>query len=313
MADDSFFEGLDDAEDVPAPVAETPAAAPEAAAKPAEASAETEKAPEAAAKPAEKPAEVAPVIAPPAEKPAEKPVVAEQPDPRKWVPVGAHVELRDQLKALRSELDALKNPPKPKPAEPDFIADPKGYVDTKVASALEQLENATKPVRETAERADAAATAAQIQQTLSMAEQSFAAQTPDYQQALTHIRNLREAELTMLHPDVPIQQIRQFMSQEEMQLAVNLMRNGRNPAEVAYGLAKARGYSPPKPAEAQKPELKPAAPEKVAELVPKVPEPVKLAPDLTLGTGAGSPATGTDIEEDPFDAAFKEVFGRKRA
>jgi hypothetical protein len=103
------------------------------------------------------------------------------------------------------------------------------------------------------------------------------------------------------------------MSQEEVQLAANILRTGRNPAQVAYALARARGYAPAKPPEPPKPEPKPATTEKIAELLPKVPDPVKLAPDLTLGTGTGSPISGSDIDEDPFDAAYKEMFGRKRA
>lgn len=305
MADENFFDGLDDAEDVPAPALTPEAAAPVEVAKPEVAEKPAEKAPE--AKAAEKPAEKAPevVVPPAAEKPPEKPV--EQPDPRKWVPVGAHVELRNQMKAIQDELNKLKNPPPAKPAEPDFVQDPKAYVDHRVNAALEQLETGTKAATQTAEQANAQAERASFQMALNTAESSFVTQQPDYHHALDHVRNVRFAELSALHPDVPEADLRAFMGQEEIQLAANILRSGRNPAQVAYALAKARGYAPKPP-----PERKPAPAEKVAELLPKVPEPVKLAPDLTLGTGMGSPITG-DVEEDPFDAAFKEMFGRKRA
>lgn len=320
MANESFFEGLDDAEDVPAVAAEAPVAEPEVAAKP------EAVAPEAAAKPADKPAEKAP------EKPAEAVVVQpevkiaapevkapEAPDPRKWVPVGAHVDLRNQLKAMQAELEALKNPPKkpePAAAAPDFIADPKAYVDhstQRVQDALAQLEGKLQPITQTAEQANTQAAHANFQVALNNAEASFVAHQPDYGAALDHVRQVRFAELSALHPDVSEPEIRAFMNQEEVQLAANILRSGRNPAQVAYSLAKARGYTPKPPPVAAKPELKPAAPERVAELLPKVPEPVKLAPDLTLGTGTGSPIAGSDIDEDPFDTAYKELFGRKRA
>lgn len=311
MSTDSLFEGLDDAEDVPTPeVTDTPTdtPAPEAA-KP------DDKAPEAAAKPADTPQEKAPEAK--AEKPDAKPAEAkapelkapEQPDPRKWVPVGAHVELRNQLKALQSEIETLKNPPKPKaepPAPPDFTADPKAYVDHKVQAALEQLETGLKPVKETAEQANAQSAETRFFTHLQNAEQSFVATNPDYYEALGHLRNLRAAEIRLLDPDVTQEQMGQILQREEMTLAANILRSGRNPSEVAFNLAKARGWAPkapPKPPEEKKPELK----------LPDVPEPKKLPPDLTLGTGTGSPVQSDD-NEDPFESAWKEVFGaRKRA
>lgn len=294
MSNDSeIFDGLDVAEEAepatPEPAAEPAKAEPEAA-KPNSVSDKPNSATE-AAKPVAEPAKAVP----------EKPAAV---DPRHYVPVGVHVELKNEVKQLKEQLAALQNPPKAKPAAPDFTADPKGYVDHTVSAALEQLEAATKPVKETAERADAAASQAQFMQALATAEQSFVSTTPDYFEALQHVRNLREAELVTLHPDVPVQQVRQFMAQEELQLAANLMRAGRNPSEVAYGLAKARGYTPKQARAAAE----------VANLVPNVPEPKKLPPDQTLGTGAGSPGAGDEQEEaDPFDVAMSAVFGRKRA
>lgn len=300
MSNDSdIFEGLDVAEEVtPDTATPEPAAEPEKPAEPV------------AAKPntvSDKPNSATEAAKPDTGKPAapDKPA---QPDPRHYVPVGVHVELKNELKQLRDQLAALQNPPKEKPAAPDFTADPKGYVDHRVNSALEQLETATKPVKETAERADANAEATRFMQSLNQAEASFIAQAPDYYDALKHIRGLREAELTTLHPDVPLQQIRQFMAQEELQLAANLMRSGRNPSEVAYTLAKTRGYTP----KAAKPAVDPA---EVAKLVPAVPGQKQLPPDQTLGSGSGSPSAGDDLpspDDDMFDAAFKEMF-RKRA
>lgn len=306
MTTDSFFEGLDDAEDVPAPaVVETPAE-PEVAAKPDDKPAEK---PAEAAKPVEKAAEVV------AETPVEKPPEAkapEQPDPRKFVPVGAHIELRNQMKAMQAELESLKNPPKAKPEAPDFIADPKGYVDHKLQDALTQLETGTKAANQTAEQANAQAHEARFHMALNAAEQGFVSRQPDYYQALSHLRTIRESEIRLLNPEMTQQDLTQAIGREELQLAGMLMQSGRNPSEVAYNLARARGYAPKAP-DVPKVEPKPASAEKVAELLPKVPEPVKLSPDLTLGSGTGSPMSGSDIEEDPFDAAFKEMFPRRRA
>lgn len=321
MSTDSLFEGLDDAEDVPAS-AETRTEVPDE--KPVEATAE-KPAEKPADAPVDKPAEKPPEVT--AEKPAEKAAIAEkppeQPDPRKWVPVGAHVELRNQMKAMQEELQKLKNPPAPPPpkpelpAQPDFTQDPKGYVDHtkayvdhKVQAALEQLESGQKAATQTAEQAAAQAAETRFFTALTTAEQQFVAQKPDYYDALGHLRELRAQEILLFDPGITQDQMKEILQREEMQLAANILRTGRNPSEVAYNLARARGYAPkpavaPKPPEAEKkPELK----------LPDVPEPKKLPPDLTLGTGTGSPVTGDDSNEDPFEAAWKEVFGaRKRA
>jgi hypothetical protein len=323
---DSFFEGLDDAEDVPASEASgTPAAEAPDVKEPADAPAEKAEKPE--EKPAEKPAEAAPEVK--AEKPVEKQPLSEkpeQPNPRDWVPVGAHVELKRMMKAMQEELHALKNPPKlppPKPelpAQPDFAQDPKGYVDHtkvyvdhKVQAALEQLESGQKQATQTAEQAAAQAAETRFFTALTAAEQQFVAQKPDYFAALDHLRGLRAQEILLFDPSVTQEQMKEILYREEKQLATNILRTGRNPSEVAYNLARARGYAPkpavdPKPAEPEK------KPEPAAKILPDIPDPKKLPPDLTLGTGTGSPITGDDANEDAFEAAWKEVFGqRKRA
>jgi hypothetical protein len=309
MSTDSLFEGLDDAEDVPTPeVTDTPTDAPEAT-KP------DEKTPEAAAKPADKPADKPQEKAPEAstETPPAKPVATEkppaQPDPKHWVPVGAHMELKNLYRELKAKIETLENPPKPKtepPAAPDFTADPKAYVDHKVQAALEQLETGLKPVQQKAEAAEANSAETRFFTHLQNAEQAFVATNPDYYDALGHLRNLRAAEIRLLDPDVTQEQMGQILQREELQLAANILRSGRNPSEVAFNLAKARGWAP-KPAKA------PEAPKPPELKLPDVPEPKKLPPDLTLGTGTGSPVQADD-NEDPFESAWKEVFGaRKRA
>lgn len=332
MGNDDFFAGLDEADDAPPPseVKDTPApegAAPDASANPTDKQEEPKKAAGESANlhsakdaPADK---QAPVAAKPADTPAPAPAAerpAEHPDPRKWVPVGAHVELRNQFKALQEEVQRLKNPPPPPappPAPPEFTQDPKGYVDhgarelgQKVSAALEQLEK-LKPVAQTAEEAKAAADETRFFTTLQIHEQQFAAANPDYYQALNHLREIRKAEIRLLDPNVTPEQLGQILDREELNLAANILRTGRNPSEVAYNLAKARGYAKPAPAPAPSPTPAPAP---AAKLIPDVPEPKKLAPDLTLGTGSGAPVVEDDSGKDQFDVAWNEVFGgRKRA
>lgn len=281
------LEGLDVAEDVATP--ETPDTATPPAAEPEKAAAEPEKA---------------------------EPKAPEAKEARQ-IPLAAHLEERNKLrgeieqmrserKALEERLARLENPPKPPAPEPDYVADPKGYVDAKVKGALEQL-NAEKlaPLTEQVEKsgktAEQAAAESQFQRfmgDLASSEQVFIQSTPDYYDALGHLRTIRFAELQIAHPDATQEQIANAVRQEELQMAAQLMRQGRNPHDVAYQIAKARGYT-----------AKAAAP--AAPVVSAVPAQKQLPPDQSLGAASGG-GDAVDEEADPFETAMKEMF-RKRA
>jgi hypothetical protein len=244
--------------------------------------------------------------------PAKEPEKAKE-EP-KTIPLAAHLEERarhkqelEQLRrdhaAIRAELEGLKKPKDAPPAEPVFnAADPKPYVDQKVGAVLKQLETGTAELKKTAEEARSEAGFARFQQTLQSTEQQFLAQNPDYYDALTHLRTIRIQELSTLHPDATQEQIMSAMHREELQLAHQLMSVGRNPHQVAYQLAKSRGYARKEASGA-------------AAVLPEVPKQKQLPPDQTLGTGSGAPNAGeTFLDDDEvFDKAFSEVFGRKRA
>jgi hypothetical protein len=245
---------------------------------------------------------------------AKAPAKIEPKDEPKTIPLAAHLEernkhrseleqLRKEQQTLREQLAALQNPPKAKPAEPDFTADPKGYVDHTVKAVLDKLETGTAESKQTAEQAKNEAAQARFFQMLDQTQQQFVSQTPDYYAALEHLRSLRAQEILTLEPEIPQEKLKEILQHEELNLAAQLMRAGRNPHQVAYQLAKARGYAP-----------KAALP--AGDVLPKVPGPKTLPPDQTLGSGSGTPDSSgeTFLEDDQvFDKAFNEVFGRKRA
>lgn len=255
--------------------------------------------------------------------PPEKKAEAKEKEPEKakdepkTIPMAAYLEdrnrhraeieeLRKQHQATMAELEKIKNPPKPPPAEPDFTADPKTYVDTKVGAVLKQLETGTTELKKTTEEARQEAAFTRFQQQLTNTEQQFVTQTPDYYDSLKHLRELRFQELAILNPGVEAQQIIDAIKREEVQLAWQHMHAGRDPHAVAYQLAKARGYAPKPPAQAND----------ISNVLPHVPTQKQLPPDQTLGSGSGTPdASGeTFLDDDEvFEAAFNQMFGRKRA
>lgn len=234
-----------------------------------------------------------------AKEPAKEPAKQEP----KTIPLAAHLEERKALKAeldaMKRELEALKNPPKPPAPEPDYTQDPKGYTDHRVKAALEQLEGTNQRIeslQQTAQQAAQQTEQLQFTRHLEAAEAAFVKENPDYYDALSHVRQIRAQQLKLLAPDITEEQIARQIGQEEIQLAMQLAGTNRNPVAMVYQLAQAYGYQKKAP---------------VVDL-PNVPGQRKLPPDQTLGTGAPSSHESDDEQEDQFTAAFNEIYGGKR-
>jgi hypothetical protein len=235
---------------------------------------------------------------------------AESKQEQRSIPLAAHLEerraFRAELDAMKRELEAFKNPPKAPPPTPEFTEDPKAYVDHRVQSALEKLEGQTKQieqVQQTAQQATQQSEAVQFSQTLQAAEAAFVKETPDYYDALGHVREVRVNQLKLLAPGITDDQIVAQIRQEEFGMAQQLARAGRNPIQTVYELARAYGY-----------QKKAAPPPANVTQLPNVPGPKQLPPDQTLGTGDGGGTQEVDAQNsDPFADAFAEMFGKKKS
>ncbi len=220
-------------------------------------------------------------------------------------------ELLDQkditLKQYEQRLAALeaKLPKAEAPKEPDFVDDPKGYVDTKLNGALEKIAEANKKAEESGKQAQETAAHANEQVQLQRfmgdigrAEQAFVAEHPDYQDALNHIRQIRAFQLQQFQPDITQEEIGETIRREEIGLAVQLARAGKNPVSTAYELAQKYGYQPKAKEQPKLPEVK---------------EKNQLPPDQTLGSGSSAnDEPYKEGETDPVDLALASLF-RKRA
>lgn len=181
---------------------------------------------------------------------SETPAAAKAPDQV----ANLHVALREsraELKELRAELSQLKAlipPPKAQEApaveEPDFLSDPKSYVDG-VKGAIAKLEAkiADKDKAQT-EQAEQQQKAQETWGKVLESEATFVASTPDYHDALAHVRSVRAQQLQMMHPEATQQQIAQHIQGEEFQGAAALVAQGKNPSEFYYNYAKTFGYKP---------------------------------------------------------------------
>lgn len=248
---------------------------------------------------------------------------------QRFVPHGAFHAEREQNKQLRARLAELESrqaprltpeellaiqrqmhpaapapaaaPPEPEP--PNFLADPKGYIDTNLAKTAQQLEAIKAANAQFAQQQAESARQTELRTTAQYAEMSFVKQTPDYYAALDYGRNARFQQLRLLYPQAPDIGLRQAIAGEELQLAAQAIQTGRNPAEVAYGYIQSLGY-------------KAAAPAPAAPVAPAAPTAAMLAAQTLGASSAADPAAAAIAEpEDPnaeVHAALAEMFGARR-
>lgn len=286
-----------------------------------DAPAPTEAAPEPAPEPTSAPSEAAdgisPVEPPAVSSPPVAALEAASPAPapvheQKVVPLASLLEERRAAKereaALQAELERFKaKPADPDKPLPDFQADPKGYVDQKEARAREALEQ----VKAQNEQQQAILQRLELANNIKTAEQTFAAEAPDWDRALAHLRSVRLRQLQVLDPEASQDRLTQVIGQEELALASRELASGRNPYATAYEMAKLVGYTPAR--------AESAAADTAVQTVDKITAPkapAKLSPEATLSTVSGI-APGEAAEEDPDDfdsilsAARSERFGRR--
>lgn len=243
------------------------------------------------------------------------------------VPLAALQESREHIKALKTQITELEKRPwlstedadllkdlkaqrkaVQEPKTPEFLDDPKGYIDAKE----KQFQEAVKKLSESdTKRAEAEQQQQQLQQligTVSAHESAFVAKTPDYQEALSHMRTVRSNQLRMLFPQANDQQIQAQIGREELAGAHQILQSGGNPAEFAYNYAKTLGYTPK---QAQTAAITAALGNGAAQ--PEQQEKPDKDAVRTLGGGGG--AEGDEAPEDPmpeFTQAIKEKFARRR-
>lgn len=225
---------------------------------------------------------------------------------------------------MQEQIKALANPAKPAEVEeePDFLAGPKEYVDKTFAKAKAESARAQEAVKKleegetqrTEQAKKQAKKQAEIQQQWSEVlshEQEFSAATPDYQNAINFVRNLRAqaftAEYEAINDRAPTSaEISKALTTQEIQGALTLQAKGKNPAQWYYGYAQQLGYKKADPV----PDPVPV----VAAAKPPAAKPDKEAVK-SMGSGGSSGATADpeDGNKDPMAALLGQVHGEMTA
>lgn len=161
----------------------------------------------------------------------------------------ARRQLKQELEQLRQEraadmqrfeqrLQQLVNPPKPPPARDE---DPVGYMDERLNQVTQTNQQLLQTIQQERQERQAVQQLQQLAGSVQEREKQFIAQTPDYYDAVKHLARSRVEEL-MVFGATEEQAIEQEAN-ERLQFAFTQLQNGRNPAELAYNLAKKRGYT----------------------------------------------------------------------
>lgn len=187
--------------------------------------------------------------------------VKEAPKEQKTVPLSALHEARQKNKALLEQIQAseraakerfdameaklnqLVNPP---PEIPSFEDNPAAYLKAKVEMTEAQQAEIYRVAKEQQARTQQEQQIAQITHALTEkmteAEAEFVQQTPDYLDAMKHLRKVVDSTLEINGETNPAKRA-EISRQQSLLLVENALRAGQNPAEVAYKFAKAYGWS----------------------------------------------------------------------
>ena len=148
----------------------------------------------------------------------------------------------------------------------------------------------------------------QLQSVMASSEQAFRAEKPDYDAAIQHVMQARAQELT-LYGLSPLE-IQQTIAEEATEIARTAVRQARNPAEMGYSIALARGYRPGAVGEGQQPQNGDAAAKLNAIAQAQ-------GASKSLGAGGGSAPQALNAEaiaamsSEEFEALYSTAEGRK--
>lgn len=200
------------------------------------------------------------------------------------------------MQVLNERLQQLINPAKQLPPVQE---DPIGNFDARLSEVTQTNQQLLQTIQQERQQRAQVEHIQTLAQGLKAREEQFVAQNPDYQSAIDHMTSMRVRELQAMGASEEQAVNREY--QERAQAALTWANNGMNPAEVAYNLAKARGFQP-KPTASQKIETQQRG----------------MAASRSLGSGGGvsnaltaeSILKMTDAEFDKLTTAdFKKAMG----
>jgi hypothetical protein len=190
----------------------------------------------AAPSPAPPPEPTSPPVAPPAADPTQNNEALE-------ILRRSLAEAQQRVGQLEQHIQSTQVAQAPAPAPaPDPVTDPLGAMMHQLKTVNEQVSTLQQQILDQQNAQTSTVNFQQFQAQVHNLRNEFAKTHADFDDAYTHFRSSRVADLRAL--GFNDQRINQAVFQEEAILAQNAVMNGRNPAEVVYEMAKRHGYAP---------------------------------------------------------------------
>lgn len=158
------------------------------------------------------------------------------------------IEERTNLLLERFNQPAQQQQPQQQQA-PTFETDPAGHLLAHQRQQGEALNEVVRVLMAMGQQNQVAQNIGGLQQRAIAMEQEFAADTPDYNEAVAFLAKARHNDLAEVGYVDPGERQR-MISQEAIGLVERSLQAGRNPASVVYALAKNRGFGAAPPAAA---------------------------------------------------------------
>ena len=193
-----------------------------------------------------------PPPAPAAEKPPEPPQAHTQ------VPLADLMEERGRRREAQARLEEMEarfrefqqraaeavkaqQPPTGVPSV-DYDTDPIEYLRQQQAAVAANLEAMRRQQEELVQRQQAQAQFSALREQVGQSEAQFAKETPDYYDAVRHLREARAAELA--RRGLNEAQAQQVLRADALAVTQEAARLGLSPAQYAYRIAVGSGYTP---------------------------------------------------------------------
>lgn len=149
-------------------------------------------------------------------------------------------EFEKQMKQLQDQLKALTTPKPPAVEE-----DPLGHLLHQLKSIEDQVKGIQEQQTQRETQNQQTNAQQQFANAVNKAVDDFTKDHPDYQNAYKYLRTARTEDLKAV--GYTQQEVNQMLNQEEFNIALRAMQAGKNPAELAYQMAKRMGYQAPPP------------------------------------------------------------------
>jgi BMFP domain-containing protein YqiC len=154
--------------------------------------------------------------------------------------------LETRLNQILGMVQEKSQPTAPPEPVPDFEEDPAGYIKHKLETLEQRQTREDTKRQEQNQQTQQQEALANFVRSYQQQAAVYAQEKPDFTEAYQFLLKDRDAELQELGFGDPNIRVK-IIHNEEIGIAEQAMREGVNPAERLYNVAKRRGYSAPKP------------------------------------------------------------------